>query len=139
MVPMLTRLPLASIRLVPAPAPELIPVVPLIVVPVIVLAVAIVPKPEAIEPTVRAPVPVIAVVTASVVSTRAVSLVSSRLNSVALTVAPFKIKLELELPVMVTAPVELPAEKLLPAVAASVVLPETVSPPVPWMSPAPAV
>ena len=34
----------------------MIPVVPLWVVPVMVLAVAIVPKPEAIEPEVRAPV-----------------------------------------------------------------------------------
>ena len=36
----------------------LIPVVPLRVVPVIVLAVAIVPKPEAMEPDDRAPVEV---------------------------------------------------------------------------------
>ena len=53
-VPMLTRLPLTSIRLVPAPAPVLIPVVPLRVVPVMVLAVAIVPKPLAIEPELKA-------------------------------------------------------------------------------------
>jgi hypothetical protein len=53
---MLTKLPFTSIRLVPAPAPVLIPVVPLSVVPVIVLVVLIVPKPEAIEPDVRAPV-----------------------------------------------------------------------------------
>jgi hypothetical protein len=55
-VPILTRLPDTSIRCVPAPAPVLMPVVPLSVVPVIVLAVAIVPKPEAIDPDVRAPV-----------------------------------------------------------------------------------
>ena len=57
-VPILVRLPDASIRCVPPVAPVLIPVVPLSVVPVIVLAVAIVPKPEAIEPDVRMPTPV---------------------------------------------------------------------------------
>ena len=54
-VPMLAKLPDASIRLVPAPAPVLIPVVPLSVVPVIVLAVEIVPNPDAIDPDERAP------------------------------------------------------------------------------------
>ena len=60
MVPMLTRLPLASMRWVPAPAPVLMPVVPLMVVPVMVLLVAMVPKPAAMEPADRAPVPVMA-------------------------------------------------------------------------------
>jgi hypothetical protein len=55
MVPMLTRLPEASIRWVPPVAPVLIPVVPLRVVPVIVLVVEIVPKPEAIDPEASAP------------------------------------------------------------------------------------
>ncbi len=48
-------MPDASILWVPAPAPVFTPVVPLSVVPVIVLAVAIVPNPEAIEPLVKAP------------------------------------------------------------------------------------
>ena len=80
---MLTRLPVESMRLVPAPAPVFTPVVPLTVVPVIVLLVAIVPKPDAMLPDANAPVPVIAVLTASLVSTRAASLPSRRLNSVA--------------------------------------------------------
>ena len=54
-VPMLTKLPETSIRLVPAPAPVLIPVVPFKVVPVMVLPVEMVPKPEAILPEARAP------------------------------------------------------------------------------------
>ena len=52
---MLAKLPEASIRLVPAPAPVLIPVVPLSVVPVIVFSVEIVPNPEAMDPDERAP------------------------------------------------------------------------------------
>src|SRR5664279_4163101 len=55
MLPMLTKLPLTSIRCVPAPAPVLMPVVPFTVVPVIVFAVAMVPKPFAIEPAANAP------------------------------------------------------------------------------------
>lgn len=58
-VVMLEIAPAESILRVPEPDPVLIPVVPLIVVPVIVFAVAMVPKPEAIEPEARAPVPVI--------------------------------------------------------------------------------
>ena len=54
-MPMLTRFPETSILWVPAPAPVLIPVVPLIVVPVIVFVVAIVPNPLAIEPAAKAP------------------------------------------------------------------------------------
>src|SRR5207302_5905046 len=54
-VPILTRFPDESIRWVPVPAPVLIPVVPFRVVPVIVLLVLIVPKPEAIEPLANAP------------------------------------------------------------------------------------
>ena len=50
-----TRFPVASILWVPAPAPVLIPVVPLIIVPVIVLAVDIVPNPLAILPEAKAP------------------------------------------------------------------------------------
>ena len=53
---MLVRFPDASILWVPAPAPVLMPVVPLRVVPVMVLAVVMVPKPEVIEPLMRAPV-----------------------------------------------------------------------------------
>jgi len=49
------RLPELSILCVPAPAPVLMPVVPLRVVPVIVFAVEIVPNPEAIEPEESAP------------------------------------------------------------------------------------
>jgi hypothetical protein len=56
--PMLTRLPLLSIRWVPAPAPVLMPVVPFRVVPVMVLVVAIVPNPVVMEPAPRAPTPV---------------------------------------------------------------------------------
>ena len=56
MFAMLTRFPVLSILWVPATAPVLIPVVPLMVVPVIVFAVAIVPNPEAIEPEINAPV-----------------------------------------------------------------------------------
>ena len=52
---MLLRFPDESILCVPAPAPVLIPVVPFRVVPVIVFAVEIVPKPVAIEPEARAP------------------------------------------------------------------------------------
>ena len=55
-VPIFTKLPLTSILFVPEPAPVFIPVVPLIVVPVIVLAVRIVPNPEAIEPATNCPV-----------------------------------------------------------------------------------
>ena len=55
MVPMFTRLPDESMRLVPPDAPVLIAVVPFMVVPVMVLAVAMVPKPDAIEPEDRAP------------------------------------------------------------------------------------
>ena|SRR5260221_743133 len=54
-VPIFDKLPEESNLNVPDPAPVLMPVVPFTVVPVIVLAVAIVPKPEAIEPLVRAP------------------------------------------------------------------------------------
>ncbi len=54
-VPILTRFPEESILCVPALAPVLIPVVPLRVVPVMVLEVWIVPKPEAIEPDDKAP------------------------------------------------------------------------------------
>jgi hypothetical protein len=88
MLPMFTKLPELSMRWVPAPAPVLMPVVPFIVVPVIVFVVAIVPKPEAIEPDESAPVPVIAVLTASLVSTKAASLPSKRSSSVELIVAP---------------------------------------------------
>ena len=56
--PTLTKFPLASIRCVPAPAPVFMPVIPFKVVPVIVLAVVIVPKPEPIDPAVSVPVPV---------------------------------------------------------------------------------
>ena len=108
MVPILTRFPLASIRAVPAPAPLLILVVPFTTVPVIVFAVAIVPKPDAILPTVNAPVPVIAVVTTSFVSTKGASLPSSLLNSVAVIVCPFTTKVELEPPVTVKVPVLFP-------------------------------
>src|SRR5690242_6923517 len=52
---MFAKLPDASILEVPAPAPVLIPVVPFKVVPVMVFAVEIVPKPEAIEPDDKAP------------------------------------------------------------------------------------
>ena len=55
-VPMLVRFPEASILWVPELAPVLMPVVPLRVVPVMVLAVAMVPKPEAMLPEIRAPV-----------------------------------------------------------------------------------
>ena len=51
----LTKLPDASMRWVPADAPVLMPVVPFTVVPVMVFAVAMVPKPDAIEPDVNAP------------------------------------------------------------------------------------
>ena len=54
-VPMLVRFPDASIRCVPAVAPVLIPVVPFNTVPVIVLAVVMVPNPDAIEPDASAP------------------------------------------------------------------------------------
>ena len=54
-VPMFTKLPDASILCVPPVAPVLIPVVPFSVVPVIVLAVDIVPKPDAMEPEAKAP------------------------------------------------------------------------------------
>ena len=54
-VPMLVRFPDASIRCVPAVAPVLIPVVPFNTVPVIVLAVVMVPNPDAIEPDTSAP------------------------------------------------------------------------------------
>ena len=54
-VPMLVKFPLESIRCVPADAPVFTPVVPLRTVPVIVLAVVIVPNPEAIEPDASAP------------------------------------------------------------------------------------
>src|SRR3989344_5827160 len=57
-VPMLTKLPETSMRLVPPPAPVLSPVVPFKVVPVMVFPVAIVPKPEAMLPPARAPTPV---------------------------------------------------------------------------------
>jgi hypothetical protein len=43
------------------------------------------PNPEVIAPLVSVPVPVMAVLTASLVSTKAASLPSSRLNSVAST------------------------------------------------------
>jgi len=59
MLPMFTKLPEESMRCVPAEAPVLIPVVPFMVVPVMVFPVEIVPKPEAIEPAVRAPTCVI--------------------------------------------------------------------------------
>ena len=50
MLPMLTKLPDESIRWVPAPAPVLIPVVPFKVVPVMVSALSMVPKPLVIKP-----------------------------------------------------------------------------------------
>ena len=138
-VPMLTKLPDASILWVPAAAPVLIPVVPLSVVPVIVLAVVIVPKPEAIDPEASAPVPVIAVVTASFTSTRAAFLPSSKLNSLVSTITPLKTKVVPLLPVRVIAPVVLPIEVVLAAVAPMLVVPVIVSPPVPCIRPAPAV
>ena len=52
---MFKMFPDASILCVPAAAPVLTPVVPFRVVPVIVFAVEIVPKPEAIEPLLSAP------------------------------------------------------------------------------------
>ena len=128
MSPMLTRLPLLSILCVPLLAPVLIPVVPFMVVPDMELPVEIVPKPEAIEPLARAPVPVMAVVTASLTSTRAVSLPSSRLNSVALTVIPFRMKVELLLPTTARVPVKLPMEVLAVPVALTVVVPAMVRP-----------
>ena len=53
-VPMLTKLPLTSRRLVPAPAPVFKPVVPFNVVPVMVSALSMVPKPEVMEPLFKA-------------------------------------------------------------------------------------
>lgn len=58
MAAIFTKFPEASILCVPAVAPVLMPVVPLMVVPVMVFAVEIVPNPEAILPPVRAPVEV---------------------------------------------------------------------------------
>jgi len=110
-------------------------VVALRVVPVIVAALLIVPKPEVIDPALRAPVPVIAVATASLTSTRAVSRLSSRLNSVALTVIPLITKLEALEPVTVTAPVALPRLRVLPAVVAMTVLPAMEAPPDTTVSP----
>ena len=63
MVPMLTRFPFTSILLVPPPAPVLMPVVPFKVRPIMVLVVAIVPKPETMEPVAKAPTVVISVPT----------------------------------------------------------------------------
>ena len=104
-----------------------------------VLAVVIVPKPEAIDPLARAPVPVMAVVTASVTSSKAASLPSRRLSSVVSSITPLKTKVVPELPVRVIAPVVLPMDVVLAAVAPSEVVPVIVSPAVPWISPAPAV
>ena len=53
---MFVKFPVLSILCVPAPTPVLIPVVPFSVVPVIVLAVLIVPNPDAIDPLTNAPV-----------------------------------------------------------------------------------
>ena len=64
-------------------------VCPLMAPDVIVSApMSIAPKPEVIEPVFRAPVPVIAVLTASLVSTRAASLPSSLSSSAEEMVAP---------------------------------------------------
>ena len=51
----MTRLPDESMRLVPPDEPVFKPVVPFKVVPVMVFAVAMVPKPEAMEPEESAP------------------------------------------------------------------------------------
>jgi hypothetical protein len=61
------------------------------------------------------------------------------LNSVEETFTPFKAKLEPELPVTVTAPVELPKPRVLPAVVAIVVLPVMLAPPAVTVKPVPAV
>ena len=82
--------PLYEVALVTAPAIATEPVneavaeivCPLIAPEVIVSApMSIAPKPEVIEPAFRAPVPVIAVLTASLVSTRAASLPSNLSSS----------------------------------------------------------
>lgn len=75
---------------------ETVPVVVMLSAPV-----SIAPKPEVIEPASRAPVPVIAVATASLVSTKAASWPSKRASSAALMVTAFKTMVELELPVRV--------------------------------------
>jgi hypothetical protein len=59
------------------------------------------PKLAVMLPASRVPVPVIAVLTASLVSTRAASLPSRRLSSVASRVTPFRTMVELPLPVKV--------------------------------------
>ena len=100
--------------------------------PVVVILsapVSMAPKPLLMEPEPKAPVPVIAVLTASLVSTRAASLPSSRLNSVASTVTALRTKVELLLPVTVRVPVLLPRPSVLPAVVAMVVLPAMLAPP----------
>ena len=69
--------------------------VPPATVPVVVMLsapVSMAPKPEVIEPAPKAPVPVMAVATASLVSTRAASLPSRRLNSTSVTVTPLMLK-----------------------------------------------
>ena len=122
-------------------------VVPCTVPVVVILSapVSMAPKPLLMEPEPKAPVPVIAVLTASLVSTRAASLPSSRLNSVASTVTALRTKVELLLPVTVRVPVLLPRPSVLPAVVAMVVLPAmlappalTVRPPMPCNRPVPA-
>jgi hypothetical protein len=91
--------------------------------------VSIEPKPEVIDPVPRAPVPVIAVLTASLVSTNAASLPSNLLNSVASTVMPFKTKTELLLPVAVSVPVALPIVVANVPVELIKVVPSTVTAP----------
>ena len=54
-VPMFTKLPVASILCVPDPLPVFIPTVPFNVVPVIVLLVSIDPNPVVIDPEFNAP------------------------------------------------------------------------------------
>ena len=54
-MPIETRFPDESILCVPAPAPVFKPVVPFKVVPVMVSALSIVPKPDVIDPAFNAP------------------------------------------------------------------------------------
>src|SRR6476469_6415980 len=84
-------------------------------------------------PLVSAPVPVIAVATASLTSTRAASLPSKRLNSVASTDAPLIAKVVLLFPTTESVPVVFP--KVVPCPAVTLMLPE-VRPPLAVIKPA---
>ncbi len=97
-VPMLRVPAVVLSRLLPLTVP---------VVEILSAPTSMAPKPVVMLPPFKIPVPVMAVDTESLVSTKATSWPSSRLSSAALRVTPFSIRVEAAEPVRVRLPVAL--------------------------------